>query len=162
MSPGVRPQPGLCSVTFRALAAERVIDLAADARLKGIEWASDVHVLPGDLRTARRIATACADRGLKTPSLGSYVRCVSSPSSQEFAPVLETCLALGAKTIRVWAGIKGFAEASAKERLAIAETISGYCEDAFRHGLTVALEFHPDTLTDHIAGAVWLLDQIRP
>ncbi|MCP4380826.1 MAG: sugar phosphate isomerase/epimerase [Hyphomicrobiales bacterium] len=153
-------QPGLCSVTFRSLAAERIIDLAAAARLRGIEWASDVHVLPGDVKTARRLAASCADRGLKTPSLGSYVRSVASPSSQEFAPVLDCCLALGANTIRVWAGIKGFAETSVEERMAIVETIRGYCDDASRHGVTVSIEYHPDTLTDHIAGAIWLLDQI--
>lgn len=155
-----RFQPGLCSVTFRALPPEAIIDLASTALLAGIEWASDVHVTPGDTKGAERVAALCADSGLRTPSLGSYVRSVSSPSSQAFAPVLDSCLALGANTIRIWAGDRGFDATPAGDRMAIAETIHGYCEDAARHNVTVSVEYHPNTLTDHVAGARWLLDQV--
>ena len=39
-------RPGLCSVTFRELDAERVVELAAEAGLACVEWAGDVHVPP--------------------------------------------------------------------------------------------------------------------
>ena len=34
----------LCSVTFRALTPEEVLELAARAELDAIEWGGDVHV----------------------------------------------------------------------------------------------------------------------
>ncbi len=48
---------GLCSITFRSLSVDAIIELATKARLDGIEWGSDVHVPPGDLELAGRNAT---------------------------------------------------------------------------------------------------------
>ena len=45
---------GLLSVTFRHLPFERIIELAAEAGLDGIEWGGDVHVPPGDLKQAEK------------------------------------------------------------------------------------------------------------
>src|SRR5699024_9435729 len=55
---GTMIRPGLCSVTFRGLEVDRVVDLAADAALACIEWAGDAHVPPGDTVAAER-ARAC-------------------------------------------------------------------------------------------------------
>ena len=40
-------RPGLCSITFRDLAVDDVVALAAEAGLAGIEWGADRHVPPG-------------------------------------------------------------------------------------------------------------------
>ena len=45
---------GLVSVSFRGLAPEAIIDLAAECGLGGVEWGGDVHVPCGDLRRAVR------------------------------------------------------------------------------------------------------------
>ncbi|NDC87712.1 MAG: sugar phosphate isomerase/epimerase, partial [Bacteroidetes bacterium] len=45
----------LLSITFRSLQAERIIALAAQAGLDGIEWGGDVHVPPTNLAHAQRI-----------------------------------------------------------------------------------------------------------
>ena len=38
---------GVCSVTFRNLNVERIIELVVEAGLDGIEWGGDVHVPTG-------------------------------------------------------------------------------------------------------------------
>ena len=53
-SDAVRFEPGLVSVTFRQLAPEALIDLAARAGLAAIEWGADIHVPPGDDANAVR------------------------------------------------------------------------------------------------------------
>ncbi|WP_421723232.1 sugar phosphate isomerase/epimerase family protein [Bauldia sp.] len=161
MTGAVQLKPGLCSVTFRGLQPPEIIDLATKAGLAGIEWASDVHVVPGDVESARRVANGCANAGLSVPTLGSYVRAGASGSSQAFAPVLDTCLALGANAVRIWAGDRGFHETPADQRREIADIIRDYCETAAGHGVAVSLEYHPNTLTDHRAGARWLLDEVN-
>ena len=40
-----RVKAGLCSITFRTLAAEEVLTAAADAGLAGIEWGVGLPVL---------------------------------------------------------------------------------------------------------------------
>ncbi|MEZ5208343.1 MAG: hypothetical protein R2690_15535 [Acidimicrobiales bacterium] len=65
--------PGLCSVTFRALAVPAVVDLAAEAGLEAIEWGGDVHVPPGDVRRAAAAAQATLATGLRVGSYGSYL-----------------------------------------------------------------------------------------
>lgn len=102
--------PGLCSITFRELGVERIVDLAAEAGLSGIEWGSDVHVKPGDVVTAERVKRLCTDLGLSCPSYGSYARC-EDVVQDAFDAVLDSAEALSAQTVRVWAGRQGSAEA---------------------------------------------------
>ena len=70
-------QPGLCSVTFRSLTPQAVIDLAAANGIKAIEWGGDVHVPPGDLENARQVAARTAETGLSVSSYGSYISAVA-------------------------------------------------------------------------------------
>ena len=110
---------GLCSVSFRALPAGEVLRLAAEAGLACIEWGGDVHAPPSlgpDALCALGDATRSA--GLAVASYGSYHRLgVSDPA--DLPAVLAAAKALGAPTVRVWAGGKGTAEATAAERAAV-------------------------------------------
>src|SRR5215212_11999351 len=92
---------GLVSVTFRPLAPREIVQLAAAAGLRGIEWGGDIHVPHGDLQAARAVRQITADAGLQVLAYGSYFR--FQPAAA-FEPVLETALALGAPLIRIWAG----------------------------------------------------------
>lgn len=152
--------PGLCSVTFRKLAPTEIIDLAVKAGLKGIEWAGDVHVEPGDVATARRVSAQCTDAGISVPSLGSYFRAGATEKSQEFEPVLDSCLALGASNIRIWAGDEGFDVLTQDARKRVADKVAHCCELASAQNVSVSLEYHPNTLTDSLAGARWILDAV--
>ena len=149
-------RPGLCSVTFRDLPAEAVARLAAEAGLAGVEWGGDVHAPPGDVARARRIAAVCGDLGLGVPSYGAYLRCEDAGEDRLDA-ALDVAEALGARTLRVWAGRRGSAEADAAHRARVAETLAGHVDAAAARGLRVALEWHPNTLTDTREAAMALI-----
>jgi len=145
---------GLTSVTFRGLSWREVIAVAKECGLDGIEWGGDVHAPPGDVARAKEIRRATEDAGLAVLSYGSYYRL---GAGECFQPVLETARALGAGMIRVWAGVKRSADYTAEEREAAvrdAQNIAGMAEVC---GITVALEYHRNTLTDHRHSAVALL-----
>jgi len=157
-------RPGLCSVTFRALAYGEVLTLAREAGVEGIEWGADVHAPPGDLSRARAIASESAARGIAVASYGSYVEAGAS-DPDAFASVIETALALGAPNVRVWAGKRGVASRSApdEERRRAAEELRAFADAAASAGLTVSLEFHRETLTDSVASTLDLLGRVdRP
>lgn len=150
---------GLCSVTFRQHSSTAILSMAVDAEIKAIEWGTDVHLPPGDLKNARAIRSACADFGIITPTIGSYIRCVET-SSSDFSSVLETSQELGATSIRIWAGTQGSAETEATHRKEIAARINNYCEMAAAQGLELALEYHQNTLTDTVASTLQLLREV--
>ena len=102
-------RPGLCSVTFRALEAEEVVGLAAEAGLEVIEWGADVHVPVGDIERAAQVATETENAGLTSCSYGSYFR---AGTDEELTPILDSAEALGVDRVRVWAGHLGSSEAS--------------------------------------------------
>ena len=64
--------PGLVSITFRALAPREIVDLAARARLAGIEWGGDIHVPHGDLQRAGEAGRMT--RGTAHPRVGGRSR----------------------------------------------------------------------------------------
>ncbi|MGH3491145.1 MAG: sugar phosphate isomerase/epimerase family protein [Actinopolymorphaceae bacterium] len=152
--------PGLVSVTFRQFSPEQIVDLVAAAGLRAVEWGGDVHVPVGNLRTAKEVRGLCIDRDLVVASYGSYFRPGSDPAT-DFAPVVETAVALGAPSVRVWAGRQGSGEATERQRTAVVDGIARAVEQAAEHDLRVALEFHPGTLTDTLASTLALLDDVR-
>ncbi len=146
--------PGLVSVTFRNLAPARIVALAAQAGLEGIEWGGDVHVPHGDVGRAREVRQLTLDAGLRVAAYGSYFR--FRPDDQ-FEPVLETAVALGAPLIRVWAGDRRSAEADATYRAGIAAESRRVTRLAAGAGIAVAYEFHNNTLTDTLPSTLDLL-----
>ena len=65
--------PGLCSITFRSLAADEVLALAVRARVEGIEWGADGHVPPGGGAAVEALRARCRDAGVEVVSYGSYL-----------------------------------------------------------------------------------------
>lgn len=148
---------GVVSVTFRPLLPDQILSLASQAGLDGVEWGSDVHVPVGDFDHAARVGQMTCAAHLRTVSYGSYFKAgYSDPAS--FADVIATAKALSAPNIRIWAGERG-SEAE-KNRTAVADSIracAAACSDA---GMTVSLEFHPGTLTDHYESARRLVEEV--
>jgi 3-dehydroshikimate dehydratase len=138
---------GLVSVTFRKLSPRQIVDLVKEARLQCIEWGGDIHAPPGDEPRAREIAGMMQEAGLKPLAYGSYFR-VGEDDVEKFEPVLETTRLLGAPCVRVWAGRKGSAEASAEYRQRVVGDSLAIARAAHEHGLLVAYEYHANTLTD--------------
>ena len=90
---------GLTSVTFRGKSCEEIIALAVRAGLECIEWGGDIHVPAGRLARAREVGERTRKAGLKVLSYGSYFRPLAD---ENFQVIVDTALALGAETIRVW------------------------------------------------------------
>src|SRR5262245_49197041 len=64
---------GLCSITFRSLSADAVLDVAVRAGVEGIEWGADGHAPPGGGAAVDGLATRCRDAGVDVVSYGSYL-----------------------------------------------------------------------------------------
>jgi sugar phosphate isomerase/epimerase len=152
---------GLCSVTFRALSPAAIIALAGEAGIAGVEWGADKHVPAGDLRRASEIAARCRDCGLAVASYGSYIE--AGKDGQDFSAVLDSAAALGAPNIRVWAGQRGVGSAAASpaQRSAAAEALRMMAARAAASGITLSLEFHPNTLTDTAVSARALIAAVE-
>jgi sugar phosphate isomerase/epimerase len=150
---------GLCSVTFRALSCDEVIEIAVRAGLEGIEWGTDVHVPIGDHDHASEIARRCTEAGLASPSLGSYAR-AGARDADGITATLDTAAALGATNVRVWCDWVGARDADAQRRARIAADLRSWCTTARAYGLTLSLEYHRHTLTEDAASALRLLHDV--
>jgi 3-dehydroshikimate dehydratase len=150
---------GLCSVTLRQLPAGQVAGIAADAGLTCVEWGADVHVPPGNTKTAADVRAACGDHGLRIASYGSYFR-PGRDDEADFAPVLASAMALGAPRIRIWAGGTGSAAATPDQRRAVATATREAAKNAADQGIELAFEFHGGTLTDTADSTVRLLSDV--
>ncbi|MDT0158240.1 TIM barrel protein [Microbacterium sp. ARD32] len=138
-------RPGLCSVTFRELAPEKIVALAAEAELEAIEWGGDVHVPPGDVERAARVAQATTDAGLAVCSYGSYFR---AGADEPLTPILDSAQALGADRVRVWAGRVDSADATPAQCAQITARLRDAAEEASERGIRLALEYHRGTIAD--------------
>lgn len=148
-------QAGLVSVSFRALAPEEILSLAARCGLENIEWGGDVHVPCGDLARARQVGEQTRASGLEVACYGSYDRLTAGAHAPE--AVVATAKALGAPLIRVWAGTCGSADATEEQRAEVVRNAQRLGDLAEAEGMDVAFEYHGGTLTDDPASALALL-----
>ncbi len=118
-----------------------------------------MHAPPDDIDHLRDVRRLTEQAGLRVASYGSYWRAGSS-STEELTRLATAAAALGAPRIRVWAGRLGSDEAAVRDRSAVADSLREACAVARDHGLTLALEFHPDTLTDTVDSTLDLLEQV--
>ena len=153
----VQLKTGLTSVTFRRKTQEEIVALAAQAHLDGIEWGGDVHVPPGDLPAAKAAGRLTRQAGLEVFSYGSYFR---GDPGEDPAPVVDSARALGAPLVRVWAGRAPWERCSPQERCRLAEAFRQAADLAREAGLRLAFEYHRDTATQTVQGALELLRSV--
>lgn len=151
--------PGLVSVTLRSLPPEEVVQAAVAAGLTSIEWGGDVHAPPLDATLVERCRVTSAAAGLRVASYGSYWRAGTS-SADEAEAVLETARILGAPRVRVWAGELGSERADADTRARVVHALRSIARRAADLSLGIAVEHHPDTLSDTAAMTLRLLDEV--
>lgn len=152
---------GICSITFRKLEPAAVVDLVARAGLRGIEWGGDVHVPHGDLEAAVRVKALTLDAGLQVSSYGSYYHAGEDEGrGLRFEDVLRSAGELGAPMIRIWAGRKGSAEATAEYRESVAADLRRVAALAAAAGVGVGLEWHGGSLTDQPGSAMHLMQAV--
>lgn len=161
----MRMLPGLCSITFRALDAEAVIALAVRAGAEAIEWGSDVHAPADAPAAAAAIGRRSVDAGLTVVSYGTYLGAGArhANSGAEWERTFAAAHALGSPMVRVWTELGVTPGASTADRDRVWAQTAEIADAAAEHGLMVALEFHPGTLTETAASANALLDAVdRP
>ncbi len=112
---------------------------------------------PGDALLARKIGDATREAGLAVSSYGSYY---ATGEGDDFAPVLETAIALGAPMVRVWAGRRPSAESDRRHRECVVEDARRIAALARAEGVRVAFELHGGTLTDTLSSTLALLEAI--
>ena len=162
---------GLVSITFRQKSHEELIEIVKKAGLEVIEWGGDVHVPHGDIETAKRVGELTRDAGLEVSAYGSYYNATDKGvllgPIASFDEILETAIALGTDTIRVWAGNKNFESddpevpvATEEERKIFYERLNEAVEKASKHGITLATEYHPNTLTNTLNGTLDVLKNV--
>lgn len=151
MKPRNEGRPGLVTVTFRQLTPEEIIAVANGAGLEILEWGGDVHVPAGDTRRAREVAALTRDAGLETICYGSYYRVGHEGEGAKpgFADVLATATALGAPSIRVWAGTRGSDAAGEAYFERVCDDANRIADMAASEGVRIAFEFHDGTLNDN-------------
>jgi len=151
-------RPGLCSITLAAFSPEEVVALASETGLEGIEWAAKNHAPVGDLAAAQRARALCESAGLVVTSYGTYFR---TGGGEDFQPVLDTAVALGAPIIRVWAGNQNYAQADAEViRRVVDETLS-LADRAQAAGVQLGFEHHDGTFTSRNAGAIAFAEAVQ-
>ncbi len=153
---------GFVSVSFRSLSCERIIEIAKNAGLTGIEWGGDVHLPPGDVARAARVGELTRAAGLAVAAYGSYYRAgtYGGAYAEAFRPVLAAAAALGAPIIRLWAGDRGSDETPDEKRAAMVSEIKEIAPAAAQAGIALAFECHNGTLTDNADSFAQLMREI--
>jgi 3-dehydroshikimate dehydratase len=153
---------GICSVTLAKKSVGEVIAIVKKAGLEGIEWWGKDHVPHGDTAIAAKVKSLTDAAALKVSSYGSYYRAgVSEAEGLSFARVLDTAVALGAPTIRVWAGNLNYSEADESFVAQVVSDSMRIADMAAKAGLTLTFEFHGGTLTDTNEGAIKFASMIE-
>jgi len=154
-------KPGICSVTLANYSVEEVLEIAVKSGLQGIEWWGNGHVPHGDVACARRVRDLTAAAGLEVSSYGSYYRVgVSEGAGLSFQSVLESAVALGAPTIRVWAGDRNTCDADAAFVQNVVDDTNRTADLAAKQGISITFEFHGGTLTDRNETAIQFAERV--
>ncbi len=151
---------GICSISFRSLSPEEIMEAAVDAGLDGIEWGSDVHVLPGAVTEAKRITGLMKAKGLRNLSYGTYFG-VDQLELDKLADYLKTAQALETDIIRIWAPTKRRTELTNQEYAVYVDFMKKVADQAADYGITVCFECHHHTLVEDPQDAVQYLKDIN-
>ena len=155
----------LCTIAFRELPFEDVLDLAVKAGFDGVEpWGKPDH-LPAvyDPDITRRASEAVRARGIKVSQYGSY----ANPTEETFAQDMEDALKIArdfeTDKIRVWAGRSGSADAYEAQWETAISGFRTFSDRAADLGMTLAVEMHNGRLSDTSEGCFRLLEGVdRP
>ena len=149
---------GLVSISFRKHSPEQILAAVKSAELDAVEWGGDVHAPHGDLTEAKKIKELSDAYGIKIAEYGSYYA-IGKSEPELFDKVLASAKALGASVIRVWAGQGKPSDTYSREEYEAAVADAKRICDMAKN-ITVALECHPNTLTDEYHTAKQFLSDV--
>ena len=151
---------GIVSISFRKYSKEEIAVAAKASELDCIEWGGDVHTPHGNIEEAKNTVKITHGCGLEVAEYGSYY-VIGQSDEALFTDVLASAEALGTKMIRVWPGMNKSSDTFTTEEyegyVADAKRISALAEEK---GVTVALECHPNSLTDEYHNALRFLSDV--
>lgn len=147
------------TVTFRKLTRRQIFEIAAENGITQIEWGADVHLQPQDAAARAEVARLQQEMGITACSYGSYYR-LGANDPEVWRAVTQTAHAIGAKTIRIWAGDRPSAQTDETRFHALVAETQTLADIAAKQGLTVAFEFHKGTYNDNGGSSVKLLQSI--
>lgn len=147
------------SVTFRQLTRREIFDIAVENGITQIEWGADVHLQPQDDIALEEVTRLQRELGVSACSYGSYYR-LGANDMDAWRAVTQTSEAIGAKTVRIWAGSRPSAETDETAFSALVAEAQTLAEIAAERGLTITFEFHKGTYNDTGASSVKLLKSI--
>jgi hypothetical protein len=146
---------GLCSGACITRDIHEVIEMAVAAGLDAVEWAADMHIGAGDLKTAGEAMIATLMAGLTTASYATLYRAGSSEDEgySHFDALLGTASTLQAPNMRIYA--------CAKEMDELSSELRGLGDRAAEKGITLCLSMGRGTCLDRYDRAFALVEATR-
>ena len=151
---------GLVSVSFRQNSPKEIIEAVRSAGLSCIEWGSDVHAPCKDTLRLYEIARLQEEYRIKCSSYGTYFRLGETPIS-ELDRYIEASKILGTDILRLWCGKSSGADMTEGEREELLLVCRQAAEIAAFKDVTLCLECHKRTFTEHPDDAVWLMRSVN-
>jgi len=148
---------GFTSTTFKGLAPEKIIALAAQAKADCVEW-SDLHV--PDPNKAKEVKALCDAIGIQCCSLGSYYHAGDADEAR-WERLCGITAAMGAGFIRVWLGRRGSEQTSEKDYAALLSDAKHMAQAARKLGIFIAAEAHPNTYNDTCETSLRFLKELN-
>ncbi len=153
------PTPGLVSISFRSYSPKEILDAMADAGLYAIEWGSDVHAPCTDPEKLLEIVSLQEKYGIATSSYGTYFR-IGKDAISSIIDYIKAAKLLKTDILRLWCGEKGSALYTSSEREKVIAECKELAAIAENEGVTLCLEFHPNTLTDTPDSALDIMQKV--
>ncbi len=152
----------LCTIAFNELPAEQVLDLARDNGLDGVEvWGKEPHM--GETYDAERVARlreAVEQRGLAVSAFGSYVNPFMEDFEAQSQAALDIAIGLGTTIVRIWSGGGASKDVTNDVYAQAVARLKEWCPRAEERELTLAFEFHDNSITDNARGIVKLIEDV--
>jgi len=150
---------GLVSVSFRKLTPKQLVEAAAAAGLKWIEWGSDVHAPCDDMQRLEEIVRLQKEYGISCSSYGTYFR-IGVNATEELPAYIRAAKKLGTNILRLWCGNKHPEEYTAEELEALYSQCRELAKMAEEAGVILCMECHPWTVTEYADTAYALMQAV--
>lgn len=152
-------EPGLVSVSFRKLTPKEIMDAAAKAGLKWIEWGSDVHAPCKDIARLEEIAQLQKAAGLGCCAYGTYFR-LGVHEPEALHSYIRAADVLGTRVLRLWCGDRSPAEYTPADLENLYTQCKKAANIAENAGVTLCMECHHWTITETAESALALMQAV--
>lgn len=153
-------EAGLVSVSFRGETPERILREMEKAKLKYIEWGSDIHAPYEDTERLQELAKLQEHYGVSCCAYGTYFRLCVTPT-EELPKYINAAKILGTSILRIWAGNKSPWLWTQEEKARLFEQGCQAAKIAEQAGVTLCMECHRNTYTERKEAALELIKAVN-